>query len=101
MDAYVALVAADYDAASSAGKAELWAKQYYISMFGNGIDAYNTYRKTGLPSTLQQNIEPNPGAFPLVMYYPDNYASTNANVTQRTDLTERVFWNASGPSNLK
>ena len=45
--------------------------------------------------------QPNPGAFPLVMYYPDNYASTNSNVTQRTDLTERVFWNTSGPSNLK
>ena len=101
VDAYVALVEADYDAASSADKAELWAKEYWISMFGNGIDAYNTYRKTGLPSTLQQNIEPNPGAFPLIMYYPDNYASTNANVTQRTDLTERVFWNTSGPSNLK
>ena len=100
-DAYTALVAIDYDAASAAEKANIWAQQYWISMYGNGVDAYNTYRKTGLPTNLQINIEPNPGSFPLVMYYPDNYASTNANVTQRTDLTERVFWNTSGPSNLK
>ncbi|MCW1953289.1 MAG: SusD/RagB family nutrient-binding outer membrane lipoprotein [Flavobacteriia bacterium] len=101
VDAYVALIAADYDAASTADKAELWAEQFWISMYGNGIDAYNTYRKTGLPANLQPNIEPEPGAFPLVMYYPANYANTNANVSQRNDLTERVFWNTSGPSNLK
>jgi hypothetical protein len=95
------LFEADYDSASASEKAELWATQYWISMWGNGIDAYNTYRKTGLPNNVQINIEPNPGAFPLLMYYPDNYAATNSNVTQRTDLTERVFWNASGPSNLK
>jgi len=98
---YVSLFEADYDSASASEKAELWATQYWISMWGNGIDAYNTYRKTGLPNNVQINIEPNPGAFPLLMYYPDNYAATNSNVTQRTDLTERVFWNASGPSNLK
>jgi len=70
-------------------------------MWGNGIDAYNTYRKTGLPTNLQQNIEPEPGVFPQLMYYPANYANTNANVTQRADLSERPFWNTNGPSNLK
>lgn len=101
VDAYVALVEADYDAASASGKADLWAQEYWISMWGNGIDAYNTYRKTGLPSTLQPNIEPEPGVFPQLMYYPANYANTNSNVTQRSDLSERPFWNTNGPSNLK
>ena len=98
---YVALVEADYDAADAAGKAELWAEQFWISMWGNGIDAYNTYRKTGLPANLQPNIEPEPGVFPQLMYYPANYANTNSNVTQRNDLSERPFWNTNGPSNLK
>lgn len=99
--AYVNNILADYDAADADTKANIYAEQFWIAQWGGGIDAYNTYRKYGLPSNLQPNIEPNPGDFPLIMYYPANYASTNANVTQRTSLTDRVFWNAGGPSNLK
>ena len=99
--AYVANITADYAAADAAGRADIYAQQFWIAQWGGGIDAYNTYRKTGLPSNVQPSLEPNPGDFPLIMYYPSNYASTNSNVTQRTSLTERVFWNAGGPSNLK
>jgi hypothetical protein len=101
VDTYVAAMLADYNAADAAGKADIFAQQFWIAQWGGGIDAYNTYRKTGLPSNVQPNLEPSPGDFPLIMYYPSNYANTNSNVTQRTSLTERVFWNAGGPSNLK
>ena len=67
---------------------------------GNGTDAYNAYRRTGLPSDVQPNIEPNPGAFPVSMWYPNNYTARNSNASQKSDLTGKVFWNTQSP-NLK
>ena len=39
-------------------------------MYGNGVDAYNAYRRTGFPTTLQPNMEPNPGSYIRSLYYP-------------------------------
>ena len=50
-----------WDAASTSAKLDIWAEQFFISMVGNGIDAYNSYRRNGLPSSIQPNIEPSPG----------------------------------------
>jgi hypothetical protein len=73
------------------------AENYFVTLYGGGSDAYNFYRRTGYPTTVQPNIEPNPGPFPQILYYPSDEVSTNPNVSQRTDLTERVFWNANDP----
>ena len=43
-------------------------------------------------------LETNPGPFPVSMWYPANYAANNSNVTQKSDVTGRVFWNTSGPT---
>jgi hypothetical protein len=83
------------------GRMDLWALEYFIALAGNGIDAYNSYRRNGFPRDIQPNIEPDPGSFPLSMFYPANVASTNSNVKQKSSVTERVFWNANGPTNLK
>jgi hypothetical protein len=91
----------DWTAAGTAEKANLWAKQYWISLYGNGTNAYNTYRKTGLPTDVQPNIEPSPGAFPVSMWYPNSFVSRNQTATQKTALTGQVFWNTNGPTNLK
>ena len=88
-------------AASTDAKMDLWATEYFIALTGNGIDGYNSYRRNGFPRDLQPNLEPSPGNFPLSQFYPANAASTNSNVKQKTDLNGRVFWNTSGPSNLK
>jgi hypothetical protein len=86
--------------ASTAEKGNMWAKQFWISLWGNGTDAYNAYRRTGFPTDLQPNIEPNPGAFPVSMWYPNNYTARNSNASQKSDLTGKVFWNTQSP-NLK
>ena len=83
---------------TDAEKANLWAKQYWISLMGNGSNAYNSYRKTGLPTDLQPNIEPNPGAFPLSMWYPNNFVTRNQSTDQKANLVQAVFWNTSTPS---
>jgi len=102
VDAYVAAFTSDWNAAGSLGdKLDMWATEYFIAMAGNGIDAYNSYRRNGYPRTLQPNVEPDPGQFPLSQFYPANYVNTNKNASQRSSKSERVFWNTSGPSNLK
>ena len=101
-DAYVAAFTSDWNAAgSTAEKLDMWATEYFISMVGNGIDAYNSYRRNGYPRSLQPNVEPDPGSYPTTQYFPANFVNTNSNATQRTSKSDRVFWNASGATNLK
>lgn len=76
----------------SADKMNVLGMQYFVSMYGNGIDAYNFYRRTGYPKTLQPNLEPNPGNFIRSFYYPANHANTNSNITQKENVDVKVFW---------
>ena len=73
-------------------------EQYWIALYGNGIDAYNAYRRTGYPSTLQPNIEPNPGGFVRSMPYPANFVETNSNIIQKTSVGAKVFWDTNPDS---
>lgn len=67
-------------------------EQYWIALYGNGIDAYNAYRRTGYPTTLQPNIEPNPGGFVRSMLYPTNFVEFNSNANQKPNVGVKVFW---------
>jgi len=99
IDSYIANFAAEWTAASSLGaKLELWAEEFWVTQRGNGIDAYNSYRRNGYPQNLQPMIEPDPGQFPVSMWYPQNLAANNSNVSQKSDVSGRVFWNSNGPA---
>jgi len=89
---YIAEVDALYDAAVGDEKLNLIAKEFFVALYGNGIDAYNFYRRTGYPNDLQPDREPNPGAFVRSFLYPAVYANNNSNVTQKATVTEKVFW---------
>ena len=102
IDAYVAAFTSDWNAAgTTADKLDMWATEYFISMVGNGIDAYNSYRRNGYPRSLQPNVEPDPGSFPTTQYFPANFVNNNKNGSQRSSKSDRVFWNTSGATNLK
>lgn len=89
-----------YDAASAAGKLEIVIKEYYLALFGNGMEAYNNYRRTGYPSDLQPTILSNPGSFIRSFIYPNNFVNVNSVVDQKPDNTMRVFWDTNaGPLN--
>ena len=99
IDSYLANFAVEWGAAATTdAKLELWAEEFWTTQRGNGIDAYNSYRRNGYPKNLQPTLEANPGPFPVSMWYPANYAANNSNVTQKSDVTGRVFWNTSGPT---
>ncbi len=90
---YIAEVTARLNAAAgNADKLDLIAKEFFISLKGNGIDAFNFYRRTGAPRNIQPHLEPNPGGFIRSHFYPANAANNNVNITQKATVTQRVFW---------
>ncbi|MCB0374290.1 MAG: SusD/RagB family nutrient-binding outer membrane lipoprotein [Sinomicrobium sp.] len=96
---YLNSIQAAFNAATMDGKWNILAEQYFIASFGNGIEAYNFYRRTGYPTTLQPNLEPDPGPFIRSLFYPSNAVNTNSNISQKPNQTQSVFWdnNPSGP----
>ncbi|MEM8526355.1 MAG: SusD/RagB family nutrient-binding outer membrane lipoprotein [Bacteroidota bacterium] len=89
VEAYVQFVMDEYDAADD--KLNIVMREYYIALWGNGLEAYNMFRRTGKPNNMQPAIEPAPGDFPVSYLYPDVYIQRNKNATQKA-ITDRVFW---------
>lgn len=91
IDNYVAKVLAIYDAASADGKLDIVAKEQMIASWGNGIEAYNLYRRTGKPNNMQPALETDYGEFPRTFLYPAVHVTRNASVSQKS-FNDRVFW---------
>ncbi|WP_026302718.1 SusD/RagB family nutrient-binding outer membrane lipoprotein [Psychroflexus tropicus] len=89
---YINSVITAFNAGTTQEKLNIHAEQFFISLIGNGTDAYNFYRRVGAPTDIQPNIEPNPGPFPRSFFYPTSEVQANPNVSQKEDLTVRVFW---------
>ncbi len=97
IDAYLNEVGSLYDAATSeTGRLEVIAKEYYIALFGNGIEVYNLYRRTGMPSNMQPALLENPGEFPRTFNYPAVCVNLNSSIAQKPH-TSQVFWDTNDP----
>ncbi len=81
-----------FDAADVNGQMDLLGQEYFVTLFGNGLDGFNFYRRTGRPSTLQPNLEPDPGTFYRSFVYPGVFVERNTNVSQKPDILVPVFW---------
>lgn len=92
-----AAMAAAFDADPEGGWNVL-GREFFTSLFGNGIDAYNFYRRTGYPTNLQPNLEPNPGAFIRSLFYPANFVNNNSAVQQKAEVSAQVFWDTNPAS---
>lgn len=67
-------------------------KEYYIAAWGNGLEAYNMYRLTGLPANMVPPLQPeNAGDFPNSMRYANSFVDRNTDVSQKEE-SARVFW---------
>jgi hypothetical protein len=90
---YITSVLTDFNSSADLNnRLDVLGEQFFISLIGNGTDAYNYYRRTGSPRDIQPNIEPSPGPFVRSLWYPANEVTANPNVSQKDDLTVRVFW---------
>lgn len=97
---FINAVVTSFGNAAGDNKWDIFAENYFLAHYGNGVEAYNFYRRTGFPSTLQPNREPDPGNFPRSMFYPSQSVTSNANISQKPNLGVQVFWdtNPPGPS---
>ncbi|GAB2491945.1 SusD/RagB family nutrient-binding outer membrane lipoprotein [Algoriphagus taiwanensis] len=98
-DNYLAFVGARYDeAANNTERMNLVATEYWLSLYGNGVESYNLYRRTGMPLNMQPALEEIPGPFIRSFFYPNNYVVTNTNAKQKDNLAQQVFWDNNPPS---
>lgn len=88
--AYISYVSREYDGASN--KMYIIGREYWLSLFGNGVESYNLYKRTGEPSRMQPGLEQNSGLFPRSFLYPNVYMVTNTNASQKSGLDTQVFW---------
>lgn len=88
---YLDFIESVYDEADDDRRLELVIKEYYIATWGNGIEGYNNYRRTGYPSNFQPTLEPESGAFYNTAFYAGNAINNNPNVPENV-RTRKVFW---------
>ena len=90
---YIAAVKDAYNAGNNSTKLEIIVQQYFIALWTNGIEAYNTYRRTGKPEKLQPTVKiQDPGVFVRSNWYPQSASSYNSNLKQKSGVTIPVFW---------
>lgn len=118
--AYIDKVLAEYDSKPAAGKLEIILTQKWIASFGNSVDQYTDYRRTGYPvlfnpkdPTMAPNgrFQPpvngdptNPGPqpsvpvqqnrdYPLSLPWANSDLNVNTNAPpQKQPASYRVFW---------
>lgn len=96
ISAFATKYANAFTAADAAGKLNIVMTQKYIGLFGNGMEAYNDYRRTALP-VLPPPVSPL-NVFPLRLSYSSTELSTNSTVTSNASALQTaqqftpVFW---------
>nr|WP_298794185.1 SusD/RagB family nutrient-binding outer membrane lipoprotein [uncultured Allomuricauda sp.] len=90
--AYRGALQSNFQNADTEGKWDILGEQFFIAHFGNGVETYNFYRRTGYPTTLQPNLEPDPGSVIRSLYYPSDAVNNNSSISQKASHTEPVFW---------
>ncbi len=93
VDAHISEILTEYDAGNDTDKLRILAEQYVIALWGSGIEAFNTYRRTGQPDNLTPAFAvPDPGTFLRSMWYSQTASDNNINITQKNAPTVPVFW---------
>ena len=94
---YLSTLGLAYDVATD--KKDVAMKEYYKSLWGNGVEAYNLYRRTGSPKNLQPSLLAPASQTPFLysMIYPSNFVNLNSSATQKDPVAgARVFWDKTG-----
>ncbi len=103
IDKYVKTVLDLYDAATdNDAKLNIIMKDYYLAAWGNGVEPYNNYRRTGKPDNMQWTVySANPGFFIRSFFYPSVFVNRNLNApTQKVaGAANKVFWDTN-PDNF-
>lgn len=91
INTYVSNMLADYDAATD--KLEVIMREFHKACWGNGIQAYNNFRRTGKPSNLATLPFAPADGFVYRMPYPSAYISNNLNPDNvPAPISQRIWW---------
>lgn len=102
VNTYVSNVLKSYDAAATpSDKLNVIATEYWFALHGNGIEAYNMYRRTGMPKNLQPGLDANVGGFVRSFYYPLQFVNRNSTAEQKANATVQVFWDTNPAGFIK
>jgi hypothetical protein len=83
------------NAATADAKLGVALKQLWFSSYGNGFDFYNAFRRTGLPSTIQEHIVKPIRGYPLRLPYTQTELTLNPNAASYKDVAfdkAPIFW---------
>ncbi len=101
---YITLVLNNYDTATSNdSRLNIVMTEYYLALWGNGLESYNNLRRTGKPAGIQIAVAvPNPGFFMRSFFYPSVFVNRNSNAPAQKDpgnAVQKVFWD-NNPDNF-
>jgi hypothetical protein len=88
--AYITAVQAAYDAASV--KTDVIGREFWVAAFGNGVEAYNSYRRTSAPRNIQPMLQTGPGPWTRSFPYPATYATLAGKEQKNNEVVNKVFW---------
>jgi hypothetical protein len=95
---YQTAVGTLYDAAAQ--PMDVIAQEYWLGLWGNGVEAYNLYRRTSAPRNFQPTLQLSSDPYFRSLVYPAVYANLNSSATQKdVSVTNKVFWD-NNPDNL-
>ncbi|MEM9648932.1 MAG: SusD/RagB family nutrient-binding outer membrane lipoprotein, partial [Bacteroidota bacterium] len=90
---YVLEIINDYVASENdEEKLNIIMTQAYIASWGNVVEAYNNYRRTGMPMDITPTQLENSGAFIRSFKYPSVAINNNPNIEPKANQAVRVFW---------
>lgn len=101
---YINLVLSKFDNASTNDqKLNVVMTEYYLAAWGNGVEPYNNYRRTGKPDNMQLPVStPTPGLYMRSFFYPSVFVNRNVNAPAQKNpgnAADKVFWD-NNPDNF-
>jgi hypothetical protein len=95
INTYVTNVLNSYaNATNSSQQLDVVIKEKYYAQFGNGVEVFNDFRRTGFPSDLPTSLAPS-GPFPLRFPLGPTELTSNPNAPNPVPLvSEPIFWDA-------
>lgn len=88
--AYLTAVNTAYDAATL--KTDVIGREFYIAAFGNGVEQYNSYRRTSSPRNLQPTLQTGSGPWTRSFPYPATYTTLAGKEAKNNEQVNKVFW---------
>lgn len=86
------LAAVDNAFVNATQKLDVIGREFYIAAYGNGIEQYNSYRRTSAPKNLQPTLQTGSGPWTRSFPYPATYNTLAGKTAKPNEQVNKVFW---------